>query len=476
MSGNTGIYDRMTAWELVEYYGRLYGMPEERLQPRLDELFTTLQMQDFRDMLGSKMSTGMKQKVSIARTIIHDPPVLIFDEPTSGLDVLVARALLKTIASLKDQGKCIIFSTHIMREVEKLCDRVAIIHKGRILAEGSVRRTSASATGSTDMEELFFDLISKHEQRTGGAGMLNWRNVTLIFHREVRDQLRDRRTLFMIAVLPLLLVPRPGTRHDAARLRRSASSREPSSSWAPNICRPSRRCSTATASRRPWFPAGADPARLVVITDLPGIRRRTPGPPMADVDRPPGCSSGRSEIRDAAATATASKVGGIVRHQRPAGADRRPRRLRRATWQPCAEQLVAPHDVRPTLPTDYPRPEIICNKADEKSLITFNRVADVLENWEAAILDDWLQTGPISTRNSCTPRSTEPVDVALDEQHRGQRLEQALSGAAGDHVGDRGVLPGDRPGGGGKGAGHDGDAADLSRRRAPKSCSASSSR
>ncbi len=139
MSGNTGIYDRMTAWEMVEHFGRLYGMPENRLQGRLTELFATLQMGEIKDMLGSKMSTGMKQKVSIARTIIHDPPVMIFDEPTSGLDVLVARKLLLTIASLRSQGKCIIFSTHIMREVEKLCDRIAIIHKGRILAMGSKR-------------------------------------------------------------------------------------------------------------------------------------------------------------------------------------------------------------------------------------------------------------------------------------------------------------------------------------------------
>jgi sodium transport system ATP-binding protein len=163
MSGNTGVYDRMTAWELVEYYGRLYGVPEERLQARLEELFTTLQMHDFRDVLGSKMSTGMRQKVSIARTIIHDPPVMIFDEPTSGLDVLVARALLTTIASLKDQGKCIVYSTHIMREVEKLCDRVAIIHRGRILALGSVSELQ-QRHGQHDMEELFFELISNFER------------------------------------------------------------------------------------------------------------------------------------------------------------------------------------------------------------------------------------------------------------------------------------------------------------------------
>jgi len=88
---------------------------------------------------------------------------MIFDEPTSGLDVLVARALLKAIASLKDQGKCIIFSTHIMREVEKLCDRIAIIHRGRILAMGSVKELAAQHR-EHDMEELFFELISKHEQ------------------------------------------------------------------------------------------------------------------------------------------------------------------------------------------------------------------------------------------------------------------------------------------------------------------------
>ncbi len=158
MSGNTGIYDRMTGWELVEYFGRLYGLPEDLLQHRLHEVFETLKMEDVRDVLGSKMSTGMKQKVSIARTIVHDPPVLIFDEPTSGLDVLVARALLEAIDALRSKGKSIIFSTHIMREVEKLCDRVAIIHKGQILASGTIEELSTRYQ-EPEMEELFFDLI-----------------------------------------------------------------------------------------------------------------------------------------------------------------------------------------------------------------------------------------------------------------------------------------------------------------------------
>src|SRR5665213_2797134 len=93
LSANTAIYDRMSAWELVQYFGRLYGLTEERLRERLETVFTSLQMNDFRDTLGAKMSTGMRQKVSIARAIVHDPPVLIFDEPTVGLDVLVARAV-----------------------------------------------------------------------------------------------------------------------------------------------------------------------------------------------------------------------------------------------------------------------------------------------------------------------------------------------------------------------------------------------
>jgi sodium transport system ATP-binding protein len=164
MSGNTGIYDRMTAREMVEYFGRLYGLGEAALAERIDSIFTMLQMHDFKDMLGSKMSTGMKQKVSIARTIVHDPPVLIFDEPTSGLDVLVARAVQKAIRTLRDQGKCIIFSTHIMREVEKLCDRIAIIHRGRILATGSLTELERLYR-EPDMEELFFELISQHENQ-----------------------------------------------------------------------------------------------------------------------------------------------------------------------------------------------------------------------------------------------------------------------------------------------------------------------
>jgi sodium transport system ATP-binding protein len=163
ISANTAVYDRMTAWEMVEYFGRLYGMEDQRLRERMELLFQRLQMQEIRDVLGAKMSTGMKQKVSIARAIVHDPPVLIFDEATNGLDVLVARSLLEAVAELRQQGKCIVFSTHIMREAERLCDRIAIIHRGRLLAEGTIGELR-ERHGHADLEDIFFSLIRQEQE------------------------------------------------------------------------------------------------------------------------------------------------------------------------------------------------------------------------------------------------------------------------------------------------------------------------
>ncbi len=148
MSANTGVYDRMTGWETVAYFGRLHNMPEDQLAQRMETLFDRLKMNDTRDVLGAKMLTGMKQKVSVARAVVHDPPVLIFDEATVGLDVLVARALLNTVAELRDHGKCIVFSTHIMREAERLCDRIAIMHRGHILAEGTLDEAARPASAA----------------------------------------------------------------------------------------------------------------------------------------------------------------------------------------------------------------------------------------------------------------------------------------------------------------------------------------
>ena len=162
VSSNTAIYERMTASETVEFFGRLYGMPRKKLRDRKEKLFEQLQMESFQDVLGGKLSTGMKQKVSIARALVHDPPVLVFDEPTIGLDVFAARALLEIIGSLRESGKCVLFSTHIMREVEKLCDRVAILHEGRMLAEGTVE-SLCDETECDVFEDVFFNLIDQHD-------------------------------------------------------------------------------------------------------------------------------------------------------------------------------------------------------------------------------------------------------------------------------------------------------------------------
>ncbi len=158
VSSNTAIYDRMTAWEMVEYFGKLYGLGTERLMERMERVFTQLKMNDIRDIAGARMSTGMKQKVSIARAIVHDPPVLVFDEASLGLDVLVARALLEIISDLRDEGKCIIFSTHIMREVERLCDRVGILYRGKMLASGTLAEL-AEEYAEQDFEEMFFKML-----------------------------------------------------------------------------------------------------------------------------------------------------------------------------------------------------------------------------------------------------------------------------------------------------------------------------
>ena len=163
VSNNTAIYDRMSAWELVEYFGRLYALPCDHLYPRMEKIFRKLQMEEFRDCPGVKMSTGMKQKVSIARALIHDPPVLIFDEASLGLDVMVARALQSIVLDLRDQGKCIIYSTHIMREVERLCNRVAIMYKGKVLDSGTLPDL-ANRHNQNDFEELFFQLLMQGDE------------------------------------------------------------------------------------------------------------------------------------------------------------------------------------------------------------------------------------------------------------------------------------------------------------------------
>jgi sodium transport system ATP-binding protein len=164
LSTATALYGRLTAREFVEYFGRLHGLSEDVLSRRVDELFTRLEMKEFRDRRCEKLSTGMKQKTSIARVLVHDPPVMIFDEPTIGLDVMAARTIVSFIRECRDRGKTVIFSTHVMSEVEKLCDRIGIIHGGRLLAEGTLEELRAR-TGLRDLEEIFVHIVGAVGER-----------------------------------------------------------------------------------------------------------------------------------------------------------------------------------------------------------------------------------------------------------------------------------------------------------------------
>lgn len=158
LSTATALYGRLTAKEMVEYFARLHGMDGEPLRKAIDSLFEMLGMNDFRNQRCEKLSTGQKQKVSIARTLVHDPKVMIFDEPTVGLDVIASRTIVGFIRQCRDRGKTVIFSTHLMTEVEKLCDRIGIIHRGRLLAEGSLAQLR-ERFGKQDLEDIFVDVL-----------------------------------------------------------------------------------------------------------------------------------------------------------------------------------------------------------------------------------------------------------------------------------------------------------------------------
>lgn len=142
---------------LVHFFGQLHGMTEEAIEKRKEELFHRFGIMDFQDKLIEELSTGMKQKAAIAVSLIHDPEVIIFDEPTSGLDIITARAVTDYLLELKEKGKTIVMSTHIMSETEKLCDRIAIIMDGKKQMEGTLEEILAH-TGQRDLEDAFFAL------------------------------------------------------------------------------------------------------------------------------------------------------------------------------------------------------------------------------------------------------------------------------------------------------------------------------
>jgi sodium transport system ATP-binding protein len=164
LAASTALYGRLTAREMIAYFGKLNGLTDAEIRVRTKRLADELDMHEFLDRRCDKFSTGMKQKTSIARTLIHDPAVMIFDEPTLGLDVMTARAIVKFVRECRDRGKTVIYSTHVMSEVEKLCDTVGIIHGGKLLAEGTLAALRARH-GEQDMEEIFVKVVGGEDTK-----------------------------------------------------------------------------------------------------------------------------------------------------------------------------------------------------------------------------------------------------------------------------------------------------------------------
>jgi len=158
LAASTALYGRLTAREMIAYFGKLNSLSDPEITARTQRLADELVMHEFLDRRCDKFSTGMKQKTSIARTLIHDPAVMIFDEPTLGLDVMTARSIVRFVRDCRNLGKTVIYSTHVMAEVEKLCDVIGIIHNGRLVAEGTLAELQARF-GETDMEEIFVKAV-----------------------------------------------------------------------------------------------------------------------------------------------------------------------------------------------------------------------------------------------------------------------------------------------------------------------------
>ncbi|EAR66704.1 Na+ ABC transporter (ATP-binding protein) [Bacillus sp. NRRL B-14911] len=152
--GETGLYDRLTARENLEYFASLYGLGRHETKVRIDELAVMFGMKDYLNRKVGGFSKGMRQKVAIARTLIHDPEIILFDEPTTGLDITSSNVFRQLVSSLKRQGKTIIFSSHIMEEVKMLCDSVVMIHKGEMVYKGGLEDLYREE-GSSDLNYIF---------------------------------------------------------------------------------------------------------------------------------------------------------------------------------------------------------------------------------------------------------------------------------------------------------------------------------
>lgn len=162
VNGGMGLYDRLTGREILYYFGRLYSMNEEQIEQRITELDGLLGLRDTLTRRAGGFSTGMTQKIVVARAVLHDPPVIFFDEATSGLDVVARRAVVDFVRDYPGKGRAVVYSTHVMSEVEELCDRASIIYRGRKIAEDTVANLVAQGEGR-GIEEAFFRLVGRSE-------------------------------------------------------------------------------------------------------------------------------------------------------------------------------------------------------------------------------------------------------------------------------------------------------------------------
>jgi sodium transport system ATP-binding protein len=158
----TGLYNNLTARENIAYFGKLHGMDRKRLKSRIEELASTLDMQSFLERRVKGFSQGQRIKVALARALIHDPGNVVLDEPTNGLDVMAIRNLREMLLNLKAQGRCVLFSSHVMQEVGALCDRVVIIGHGRLLADSTVQEIR-ERSGAQSLEEAFLQVLGDTE-------------------------------------------------------------------------------------------------------------------------------------------------------------------------------------------------------------------------------------------------------------------------------------------------------------------------
>ena len=160
LSGSTGLFGRLTPREVLDYFGQIHGLSRTQIGQRIAVLAPALAVEGILDRRCEALSTGERQRVSIARAVLHDPAVLILDEPTSGLDVLASRFMREFVRGERERGKAVLFSTHYLAEAELLCDRIGFLHRGRLLMEGPPPEIRAQ-TGTSTLEEAFLALVEE---------------------------------------------------------------------------------------------------------------------------------------------------------------------------------------------------------------------------------------------------------------------------------------------------------------------------